>query len=59
MKKHITKLSSDTLLEVSGGMEKNTGRSWAKKMEPIDLESGHPEEKPLDADKTDKAEEIK
>ncbi|MBR2735268.1 MAG: hypothetical protein IKE05_03660 [Clostridia bacterium] len=58
MKKHITKLNSETLLEVSGGMEKTTGRSWAKKMEPIDLESGKPEEKESENKKAESMEEI-
>ncbi len=58
MKKHITKLDSDKLLEVSGGMEKNGGISWARQLGPIDPKSGKPEKQktgdiPSETEKTD------
>ena len=57
MKKHITKLEPRELLEVSGGMEMDTGRSWAKELGPIDPESGEQEEKASNPEETDKTEE--
>lgn len=45
MKNKITKLNSENLLEVSGGMEKDIKSSWAKELGPIDPESGKQEEK--------------
>lgn len=45
MKKQITKLSSDNLLEVSGGFEEDTRNPWARELGAIDPESGKQEEK--------------
>lgn len=41
----LTKLDSDKLLEVSGGMEDDIGSSWARGVRPIDPKSGKQEEK--------------
>lgn len=45
MKKHITKLSSERLLEVSGGFEEDTRNPWAKELGPINPENGKQESK--------------
>lgn len=64
MEKHITKLSPEKLLEVSGGMEEDKRSAWAKEFGPIDNESGKQEKKKSDAAKmpdlqeNDTAEEV-
>ena len=62
MKKHITKLGSSELLEVSGGMELESEKFWARRVAPIDPESGKQEKKKLEdvssePEKDDEAEE--
>ena len=51
MKNQITKLSSDKLLEVSGGFEQDTRNPWAKELGAIDPESGKQEKKKTQSDK--------
>lgn len=51
MKNQITKLSSDKLLEVSGGFEEDTRNPWAKELGAIDPESGKQEGKKSQGDK--------
>ena len=40
MKNKITKLNSDSLLEVSGGFEEDIRNSWAKELGAINTENG-------------------
>ncbi|MDO4199530.1 MAG: hypothetical protein Q4D57_02040 [Clostridia bacterium] len=62
MDKQITKLDSNELLEVSGGMEEELKSSWARGLGPIDPESGkqekrEPKEESSQPQNTDKVEE--
>lgn len=40
MKNKITKLNSESLLEVSGGFEEDVRNSWAKELGAINTENG-------------------
>ncbi len=40
MKNKITKLNSESLLEVSGGFEEDIRNSWAKELGAINTENG-------------------